>query len=161
MTNAATIRGQDLRVQPGQGGRDVTPQDVTALGDLLDEFVRGAYGGAAMDPADRTKIVNRASQLYGDKTKDPSSAIADAFAEVMGPSPTTENPWFGPSRVRPAPAPAAPAAPAAPRPAPGGAAQAAPQRPASVPAGSAYSPSRQMWRAPDGTLFTADGRPAT
>lgn len=36
---------------------------------------------------------------------------------------------------------------------------AAPQRPAGVPAGSAFSPSRQMWRAPDGRMFTADGRP--
>ncbi|HXJ61899.1 MAG TPA: hypothetical protein VNU68_35115 [Verrucomicrobiae bacterium] len=35
-----------------------------------------------------------------------------------------------------------------------------PARPETVPAGSAYSPSRQMWRAPDGRLYNAQGKPA-
>lgn len=32
-----------------------------------------------------------------------------------------------------------------------------PKAPAGVPAGSAYSPSRNQWRAPDGTIYNADG----
>lgn len=47
----------------------------------------------------------------------------------------------------PALMPAAPAAPTG-----------TPQRPPSVPAGSAYSASRKQWRAPDGTIFDANGQ---
>lgn len=35
----------------------------------------------------------------------------------------------------------------------------APTRPANVPMGSAFSASKQMWRAPNGTLYKADGTP--
>jgi hypothetical protein len=64
---------------------------------------------------------------------------------------------LGSSQASPNAAPGATAPAAAP---PAGGAPAVPAPPTNIPPGSAYSPSRKQWRAPDGTIFNADGSKA-
>jgi hypothetical protein len=99
-------------------------------------------------------VRNRAAALMqqqGATFNNVPQAVAAALTEFFAQNPPGQrsdnrlNPFSSETREYGAPAP--------PR-------NATPARPPGVPPGSAYSPSRRMWRAPDGTMFMEDGRPA-
>ncbi|MBX9701758.1 MAG: hypothetical protein K2X74_20150 [Acetobacteraceae bacterium] len=116
---------------------------------------------ARATPQEREAAVQREMDtMFGPGWRD--SVRAPGSGRPGGGAPSAANPNYRPSPERPAPTDAERAADLpAPPDAPGGGAGGGgiPPRPPSVPPGSAWSPSRRQWRAPDGTLFSEDGRP--
>jgi hypothetical protein len=119
--------------------------------------------GDALDSAGAAWVRNRAAALMqqqGESFNNIPLAVQQALRDFYAQNPPrTDNRWnpfssnqYGAPGTGGGARAASPDAPTAPT---------VPARPANVPPGSAWSPSRRMWRAPDGTLFTADGRPVS
>jgi hypothetical protein len=125
---------------------------------------------AGQSPAARTAAIREEAGLMQSKINALSDRLKNALGPKLWEKAAKENPELvitqnksadALSRIRgetPATT-ATPAQPAIAQPAAAPAASTMPQQPPSVPPGSQYSPSRKMWRAPNGNLFDATGKP--